>query len=157
MMTISPDFETLLSLSVYHLAIEGGIDFDSAETDAHDEDGDDQATERSVGVLGSRGSSDTSEKYVASSGREISMSYGEMNNPHAQVNQREGQGGVITPQQTVSGDGTDEERGVDPETIESPDGKDFCWPIPRAPATLPARWTSETALVVEPGDNLVWV
>ena len=77
MMAISLGFKTFPSLSVYYSATEGGaVGFDSAETDARDEDGDDQATEGGVGVSESRKSSDTSESYVASPGREISMNSG---------------------------------------------------------------------------------
>ena len=46
----------------------GDIGFDGTGADAHDEDGDDQAAERSVGVLESRRSSSTSEDHVASPG-----------------------------------------------------------------------------------------
>ena len=78
MMAISLGFKTFPSLSVYYSATEGGggVGFDSAETDARDEDGDDQATEGGVGVPESRKSSDTSENYVASPRREISMNSG---------------------------------------------------------------------------------
>lgn len=81
------------------------------------------------------------------------MNYGEMNNPHARMNWREDQDGVIMVQQTVSGNGTDEEDGGDTKSVESPVGKNVYCPIPRALATSSARWALGTAAVVEPGDN----
>ena len=105
-------------------------------------------------MLESRRSGDTGENYVASPGREINRNYGEMNNPHARMNRREDQNGVITVQQTVSGDGTDEEDGGDTKSVESPVGKNLYCPIPRAPATSSARWALGTTAVVEPGATL---
>ena len=49
--------------------------------------------------------------------------FGEVNGLGAQVDKREDQDGVVTAQPTVGDDGANEWHGVDPESVESADGK----------------------------------
>lgn len=51
----------------------GDVGFDSASAETHDEDGDNQSTERSVGVLKGRRGSGASKDRVTDAGREIDM------------------------------------------------------------------------------------
>lgn len=119
--------DSLLELASVLLGHQGGdVGFDSTGTDAHDEDGDDQATKRSIRVLKSRRSGGASEDHVSSPGRGFDVSYGStrgIRDSNVQVNQRENQDGVVTAQPTVSDDSTEEGRGVNPESVESADGK----------------------------------
>ena len=72
-------FQNLLpELSSVLLGHQGrDVGFDSASAEAHDEDGDDQATERSFGVFEGRRSCGTSKDRVTNPRREIDVnSYG---------------------------------------------------------------------------------
>jgi len=68
-----------------------------------------------------------------------------MNYLGAQVDKREDQDGVVTTQPTVGDDGTDEWHGVDPESVESTDGKRFL--------LAHAKSTGDTAGAVSLGDG----
>ena len=63
----------------------------------------------------------------------------------AQVDKREDHDGVVTTQPTISDDGADEGHGVDPESVESADGKGFL--------LAHAKSTGDTASTVSRGDG----